>query len=447
MNNFTVKYIFQAIDKISPVMNRARASVRKLSSGLKSMANATKYYSAVASAVLYKSLGNWDRQEKAVAQVRAGIKATGGIAGRSVEQLSKMARDLQKNTLFGDEEILGGATAQLLTFTNIAGEQFDRTQKAVLDVATKLATTSGGTADLTSTAIMLGKALNDPVANLGALGRSGIQFTKSQKKVIKKLSESGRVAEAQSLILTELEKQYGGASKAAAEAGTGGIKQMNNAIGDAMEVIGKLVYTAIKPAVIWIKQLAEKFQKSSPFVKKLVTGIIVLIAVLAPLLLLLSGVAFAVSMISLPVIAVVGAIGLLIAVGVALYKQWDKVTNFMKTTPLGKLIGTSIKVALIPIRLVIEAVKLLWHMLTKVGSAIKNSFVGKSVGKMLNWATSSKEGSPETEELQNSNSGSLNGNITIKNQSDKVVEGKMTTVGSAQGVGMNMEGAYSPVGG
>ena len=87
-----------------------------------------------------------------------------------------MATNLQNKTLFGDEVILKDATAQLLTFTNITGENFGRTQEAALDLATRL------DGDLKSASIQLGKALNDPVANLSALSRSGIQFSEDQKK-------------------------------------------------------------------------------------------------------------------------------------------------------------------------------------------------------------------------------------------------------------------------
>lgn len=186
-------------------------------------------------AVIRSSTKAFDTQAKAIAQVEAGIQATGGAAGRTSTQLQNMAAALQENSLFGDEEILKSVTAQLLTFTNIANKEFDRTQQAVLDVATRI----GG--DLTSTAIMLGKALNDPVANLGALSRSGIQFTKYQKAVIKSLAETNRLAEAQSLILTELERQYGGSAAAAAEAGLGPWQQLGNAIGDLNEQIGALL--------------------------------------------------------------------------------------------------------------------------------------------------------------------------------------------------------------
>ena len=115
------------------------------------------------------SVRAFDKQAKAIAQVEAGIKSTGGAAGFTSKQLQKMASELQGKTLFGDEVILKDATAQLLTFTNIAGVQFARTQVAALNLATRL------DGDLKSASIQLGKALNDPIANLSALSRSGIQ--------------------------------------------------------------------------------------------------------------------------------------------------------------------------------------------------------------------------------------------------------------------------------
>lgn len=173
----------------------------------------------------------YQTQVQAVAKVRQAIESTGGAAGRSLEELTDQASEFQKNTLFGDEQILNGVTAQLLTFTNIAGEQFDRTQSVALDLATVL------DGDLQSASIQLGKALNDPVANLTALSRAGIQFSKDQQAVIKQLAQTNRLSEAQSLILDELERQYGGQAEAAAIA-NGGFKQTSNIIGDLQEAIG-----------------------------------------------------------------------------------------------------------------------------------------------------------------------------------------------------------------
>ena len=103
------------------------------------------------------ALKAFDEQQKAIAQVEAGLKSTGNAAGFTSEQLQKMASDLQSKTLFGDEEILKSATAQLLTFTGLTKEQFEMAQVAALDLATRL------DRDLKETSIQLGKALNDPI--------------------------------------------------------------------------------------------------------------------------------------------------------------------------------------------------------------------------------------------------------------------------------------------
>ncbi|MFD1292631.1 phage tail length tape measure family protein [Lutibacter holmesii] len=224
------------------------------------------------------SLKNWNDQEKAIAQVNAGLKSTGNAVGYTSEELQKMAADLQNNTLFGDEEILKGATSQLLTFTNITKQQFARTQVAALDLATRL------DGDLKSASIQLGKALNDPIANLSALSRSGIQFSTEQTATIKTLAETNRLAEAQTIILNELEKQYGGSAAAAAEAGTGPLKQLSNILGDLSEDFGAIIAEAITPFIAKLKDWAIAFKNLSPATKQVIVVVGLLVAAIGPLL-------------------------------------------------------------------------------------------------------------------------------------------------------------------
>lgn len=180
------------------------------------------------------SVSAFREQERAVAKVEQALVSTGNAAGFSLRQLQDEASALQKNTLFGDERILNDATAQLLSFTNITGDAFLRTQRAAMDIATVL------DGDLKSASIQLGKALNDPVANLSALSRSGIQFSAEQKDLIHTLAQTNRLGEAQAVILEELERQYGGQAEAAARA-DGGAQQTANAWGDVQEAVGELV--------------------------------------------------------------------------------------------------------------------------------------------------------------------------------------------------------------
>jgi hypothetical protein len=227
------------------------------------------------------ALKAYDVQAQAIAQVEAGLRSTGNTAGYTSEQLQKMASDLQSKTIFGDEAILKDATAQLLTFTNISGEQFARTQKAALDLATRL------DGDLKGASIQLGKALNDPIANLSALSRSGIQFSTDQKTVIKSLTETGRLAEAQTLILDELEKQYGGSAEAAAAAGMGGIKQLQNSFGDLQEEFGKVISDMLPPLIDFGKEVLASFSNMSEGMKKGIVIITGVVAAVGPMLFVL----------------------------------------------------------------------------------------------------------------------------------------------------------------
>ena len=109
---------------------------------------------------LGKSVQLFDKQAQAIAQVNAGLKSTGGAAGFTSDELQKMAGGLQKISSFGDEDILKNVTAQLLTFTNVANEQFPKAQQAILDLSARLGT------DLKSSALQVGKALNDPIKGI-----------------------------------------------------------------------------------------------------------------------------------------------------------------------------------------------------------------------------------------------------------------------------------------
>lgn len=222
------------------------------------------------------SVRAFDKQAKAVAQVEAGLLSTGNAAGWTSEQLQKLAADLQTKTLFGDEDILQKSTAQLLTFTTIARDEFARAQEAALDLATRL------DGDLQSATIMVGKALNDPIRGLAAMGKAGVQFTDTQKDLIKELWNTGRQAEAQRMILAELEKQYGGSAEAAAKAGAGGMVQLKNAISDLAEEFGKLVMENINPLVERVQRLVARLKEMDDSTKKNILSWAKLLAILGP---------------------------------------------------------------------------------------------------------------------------------------------------------------------
>ena len=271
-------------------MNKAQKKLNKFSRNIqKTGRNMTTSLTLPLAALGVASVKAFDKQQKAIAQVEAGLKSTGHAANRTSQELQNMAADLQKKTIFGDEEILQFATAQLLTFTNIAGEQFDRTQVMALDLATRL------DGDLKSASIMLGKALNDPVANLSALSRAGIQFSEEQKETIKDLAETNRLAEAQTMILEELERQYGGSAEAAALAGMGPIQQLQNQLSDLSEQIGARLIPYVKQFVEWVTKLAERFDRLSDGQKDMIVKFGLILAAIGPVLMIIGQMALGVS--------------------------------------------------------------------------------------------------------------------------------------------------------
>ena len=271
-------------------MNKAQKKLKRFGKSIqKTGKSLTTSLTLPIAALGVASVKAFDKQQKAIAQVEAGLKSTAGTVGFTSKELQKMAADLQKTTLFGDEEILQGATAQLLTFTNITGTQFEKTQQIALDLATRL------DGDLKSASIMLGKALNDPVANLSALSRAGIQFSDDQKAVVKSLVETGQLAEAQTIILEELEKQYGGSAAAAAEAGLGPIQQLKNQLSDLSEQIGERLLPFIKQFVGWLLKMAEKFDGLSESTKDNIVKWGLLLAALGPTLIMIGKIATGIS--------------------------------------------------------------------------------------------------------------------------------------------------------
>lgn len=179
-------------------------------------------------AAFKKMVDNTARQEAALVQLNTTLNSTQFAAGKTADELTRTAAELQKVTKFGDEAIIE-MQALLLTFKDIKGDNFDRTSEAILDMATAM------NVDLKSATIQLGKALNDPTRNLSALTRSGIQFNEQQTEMIKQMQASGDMAGAQAIILEELESQFGNSAKAARDTLGGALAGLSNAFNDLFE--------------------------------------------------------------------------------------------------------------------------------------------------------------------------------------------------------------------
>lgn len=192
-----------------------------------------------------------------VAQLNAALKSTRGVAGLSADALNEHALALSRISVF-DDGVVSQAQALLLTFTQIRGPIFKDATQAILNVAQAMGT------DLRSATIQVGKALNDPILGMTALARSGIQFTEAQKDVIKELVETNRVADAQRVILAELETQFGGSAAAARNTFGGALAGLTNEINNLLTVTNELGNN-------WLVKFINKIGDAIAYVNKELT--------------------------------------------------------------------------------------------------------------------------------------------------------------------------------
>jgi len=107
------------------------------------------------------------QSQQAFAQVESALKSMGNASGRTAEQLQASAKQLETFSNFDDDDILQKVTANMLTFGNVSGVAFDRAQQAAVNLSARLGN------DLQSSALLVGKALNDPVNELAQIIADG----------------------------------------------------------------------------------------------------------------------------------------------------------------------------------------------------------------------------------------------------------------------------------
>jgi hypothetical protein len=204
-------------------------------------------FAGFAAAEIFHSFIEGARESNAISRVtEQRIRSTGGAAHVTASQVGDLATSISNKTGADDEAVQSGAN-MLLTFTGIRNEVgkgndvFNQATAAATDLAAGLhqgQVTSEGTE---KASILLGKALNDPIKGMTALRRVGIAFTSSQQAQVKALVGTGHTLEAQKVILAEVNKEFGGSAKAAADP----LQRMSVILGNVGEDIGNKLLPAL----------------------------------------------------------------------------------------------------------------------------------------------------------------------------------------------------------
>ena len=192
-----------------------------------------------------ESVKAYESQTATMKVLESTVKSVGATAWTSTQELVQMAQEFQQMTNYSANSI-ESMQAVLLGFRNIKGDNFREATKAIMDMATVM------DMDLKSAAQSIGKALDDPINGMDSLKKQGFNFTASQKKVIQSFLDTGNAAEAQKIILNELETTFGGAS----EAGVKSTEQLKNSFSDLQAGIGKFV-TDVIDAIPLTEKLAQ----------------------------------------------------------------------------------------------------------------------------------------------------------------------------------------------
>lgn len=201
-----------------------------------------------------------EQAQQSMAQTEAVLKSTHDASGETAQSIADLATQYSHLTLFSDDTIQAGEN-MLLTFTNIGKSVFPQATKTVLDMSQALGQ------DTKSSAIQLGKALNDPITGITALQRVGVTFTDSQKNLIKSLVDSGNVAGAQKVILAELQREFGGSAEAAGKTFPGQLQILGQSLDDIKQNIGDALMPILSQLVGWVSsQIVPAFGHFSDWI-------------------------------------------------------------------------------------------------------------------------------------------------------------------------------------
>jgi hypothetical protein len=247
-------------------MRQAERSSRQFTDHTNRAGSAVKAaFAAFSAATVVVEMRRWvdaaRDANRVAAQTNAVIASTKGATGLTAKGFSDLAKQISKTAAVDDDLIQGGENI-LATFTKIrAGGPdriFERATAAAVDMTAALNGGEVSAEGLKSANLLLGKALQDPIAGLGKLQRAGVSFDDQQKAQIKTWVEHGQVAKAQGLILTEVNKEFGGSAKAAATPA----KQLAVTWGNMQEVLGNLLIPAIDKAAVVLIDILDVIDRN-----------------------------------------------------------------------------------------------------------------------------------------------------------------------------------------
>lgn len=233
------------------------------------------------------AIHSFEEAEVATKRLNNVFKQMGDRTGEAARQSAEYASKLQMQIGQEDEEIMA-VQAKLATFRQASNETarmagiFDRATEAAFDLA------AAGFGEASGNAVALGKALENPTKGIKALAKSGVTFTAEEQKKIAALQKSGKILEAQKIVMSAIETQVKGTARATATQGA--ITKIS--MGEVMESIGKIFLPMLNQV---LKRIADVMGRVNAWIDrnpKLAKNIAFVAATVGGLSLAVSGLSF-----------------------------------------------------------------------------------------------------------------------------------------------------------
>ena len=201
--------------------------------------------------IAFKAINAFDALNLSLAKTEAVLKATGKEAQITAKFVDEVAARIARTTLANLEDTRPAA-AMAISFKGIDAENLERVLAASQDIAAL------GFTELNNALKLLGRASEDPIANLDSLRRVGIQLTLSQKDQITTLQNMGRGFESFGVILDTIEKKVGGLGKAENKGLAGALDRLGQAWTQFLETMGEgSLYKAAVSAIEGFAKILE----------------------------------------------------------------------------------------------------------------------------------------------------------------------------------------------
>jgi hypothetical protein len=275
------KTVQQAVGKSQQSLNKFAANADKFGSTMFGVGAQAGAMAAAVGAPLIKMALDAEAAATANSRLNQVFKSMGETTGQSAKKAAEFAESLMFEIAVDDKSILE-AQAKLASFDNVirnskgSAEIFERATKAAFDMA------ATGLGDASSLANQLGKALNDPINNMSALGKAGTLTKDEIKAFSAEYQRTGDLFAVQQKILSAVEKQYGGVAAATADdsAKIGiALTKMSETLGkELLPIMADLSNYLVKTAIPAFKKFVEE---NRPMIGIALRGAAALAALLA----------------------------------------------------------------------------------------------------------------------------------------------------------------------